>query len=87
MINTKLLANLLIQLLLKFSNFWPSSLTSTSVILALCPTEISEWTDNEKPKDMTILELELAKVLTIKVVHKDPKNALVKLRIFGALLF
>ena len=87
MLNTKLVENYITYPLLKFGNFWPSSLTSTTVLLALCPTEISEWTDNEKPKDMTILELELAKVLTIKVVHKDPKNALVKLRIFGALLF
>ena len=77
-LNMKLVANCITYHLLKFGNFWHSGLTSASIILAPYPTEISGWTVTEKPKDMTILELVLHKVLTTKVVHQDLRNALVK---------
>ena len=41
-LNTKLVANCITYHLLEFGNFWPSGLTSTTEILALYPTEISE---------------------------------------------
>ena len=43
----------------------------------------SHW----KLKDTTILELDLANVLTRKVVHKDLRNALVKFENFWSTTF
>ena len=78
MFNTKLVANLLIQLLLKFGNFLAYHIQFTSSLFA----GISGWTVTGKPKDMTILESDIAQGLTSKVVHNYLRHVRVKFENF-----